>query len=145
MFTAAHEILVRYRFFFYFMWFTRLMLAIAFLPSGLKKVLGERFTVLGTETPVGFFFEALYQTGMYWHFLGFVQLLVAVLLLVPRTATLGAVLYLPVAVNIFCIVVSMHFIGTPVIVGMMLLGNLYLLLWDYPKIHRMLSALFQKT
>lgn len=121
------------------------MLAIAFLPSGLKKVLGERFTVLGTETPVGFFFEALYQTGMYWHFLGFVQLLVAVLLLVPRTATLGAVLYLPVAVNIFCIVVSMHFIGTPVIVGMMLLGNLYLLLWDYPKIHRMLSALFQKT
>lgn len=145
MLRAAHQILARYRFFLYFTWFTRILLAMAFVPSGLKKVLGERFTVLAIGHPVGFFFEALYRTGFYWHFLGFVQLFVAVLLLIPRTTTLGALLYLPVAVNIFCIVVSMHFIGTPVVAGLMLLANLYLLLWDYPKISCMTSALFQKT
>ncbi len=145
MLAIAHSALHRYRFFYWFAWLTRVLLAVAFLPSGLKKILGERFTVLEIENPVGFFFEALYRTGMYWHFLGFVQLLVAALLLIPRTATLGAVLYLPVVVNIFCIVVSMHFIGTPVVTGLMLLGNLYLLLWDYPKVGGAVSALFQKT
>ena len=69
--------------------FTRILLALAFLPSGLTKVMGNRFTVLGIEDPVGFFFEALYRTGFYWRFLGFCQLVVALLLLIPRTATLG--------------------------------------------------------
>ena len=46
-----------------FTWGTRILLALAFIPSGLKKVLGERFTILDIETSVGFFFEALYQIG----------------------------------------------------------------------------------
>ena len=44
-----------------FTFFTRILLALAFLPSGLTKVLGNRFTVLGIDDPVGFFFEALYR------------------------------------------------------------------------------------
>src|SRR5919112_431934 len=70
--------------------FTRVVLALAFVPSGLTKVLGNRFTRLGVDDPVGFFFEALYRTGFYWNFLGLCQLAAALLLLVPRTATLGA-------------------------------------------------------
>lgn len=50
--------------------FTRILLALAFLPSGLTKLMGNRFTILGIDDPIGFFFEALYRTGFYWRFLG---------------------------------------------------------------------------
>ena len=90
-----------------FTWGTRILLAIGFMPSGLKKLLGERFTNLGIDNTVGFFFEALYRTGFYWNFLGFMQLLTALLLLIPRTSFLGALLYLPIIINIFIIVDSL--------------------------------------
>lgn len=117
-----------------FTWGTRILLAIGFLPSGLKKAMGERFTLLGIDTPVGFFFEALYQTGFYWNFIGVAQLFAAFLLVIPRTTTLGVVVYFPIIVNIFLITASMHFRGTVYITGMMLLGSLYLLIWDYKKL-----------
>src|SRR5262245_30753286 len=107
--------------------FTRILLAIGFTPSGLIKVLGNRFTILSPSTPIGYFFEALYQSGFYWNFLGSCQLLAAILLLIPRTATLGALIYFPIILNIFVITVSLHFSGTPVITGLMLLANIYLL------------------
>jgi hypothetical protein len=37
--------------------FTRIIIALAFLPSGLTKVLGHRFTKLGIDNPVGFFLK----------------------------------------------------------------------------------------
>ena len=60
-----------------FTWLTRILLGVAFLPSGMTKLLGNRFTLLGTDTPIGFFFEALYQTGFYWRFIGLAQLTAA--------------------------------------------------------------------
>ena len=119
--------------------FTRILLALAFLPSGLTKVLGNRFTVLGIDDPVGFFFEALYRTGFYWRFLGICQLTVALLLVLPRTATLGALAYFPLILNIFVITVSMGFTGTPVITGLMLLASIYLLCWDYDKLKKVFN------
>jgi len=139
-----HNRIYNKRFFTLFTWGTRILLFLAFLPSGLKKVLGERFTILGIDTPVGFFFEGLYRTGFYWNFLGFMQLLVGVLLLIPRTAFLGAILYLPIIINIFIIVVSMNFTGTPIIAGLMLLANLYLLFWDYKKLKRIVSITLER-
>lgn len=35
--------------------FTRIMLALGFLPSGWTKVVYERFTLLAIDNPVGFF------------------------------------------------------------------------------------------
>jgi hypothetical protein len=58
---------------------------------------------------------------------------VAALLLIPRTATLGALLYFPVILNIFIITVSLRFTGTWAITGLMLLANLFLVCWDYDK------------
>lgn len=116
-----------------FTWVIRILLAAAFIPSGLKKLLGLRFTSLGTETEIGFFFEALYRSGWYWNFLGFMQLASAVLLIIPRTTTIGSLLYLPLAINIFCIVTSIGLSGTPIIAGLMVLGNVYLLFWDMPR------------
>jgi uncharacterized membrane protein YphA (DoxX/SURF4 family) len=124
-----------------FTWITRVLLAVAFLPSGLTKVMGNRFTRLGIDNPVGFFFEALYRTGFYWRFLGFCQLAAALLLVIPRTSTIGALVFFPLVLNIFIITVSMHFTGTPIITGLMLLANVYLLCWDYDR----LKCLFQKN
>jgi uncharacterized membrane protein YphA (DoxX/SURF4 family) len=113
---------------------TRILLALGFTPSGYTKLIGNRFTRLPVEDPVGFFFEALYRTGWYWNFLGAAQLLAAALLLIPRTTTLGAVVYFPIIVNVFLITLSMHFTGTPVITGLMLLGSFFLLCWDYDRL-----------
>jgi uncharacterized membrane protein YphA (DoxX/SURF4 family) len=118
---------------------TRLLLALGFLPSGLTKVLGNRFTILGVDNPVGFFFEAMYRTGFYWRFLGLCQLAAAALLVIPRTATIGALVYFPLILNIFVITVSLHFTGTPFITGLMLLANLYLLCWDYDKLKHLIK------
>jgi uncharacterized membrane protein YphA (DoxX/SURF4 family) len=114
--------------------FTRLLLGIGFIAPGLTKLLGNRFTLLSIDSPVGFFFEALYRTGFYWRFIGFAQVLASLLVLIPRTATLGAVCFFPLILNIFIITVSMNFAGTPFVTGLMLLANLYLLCWDYHKL-----------
>ena len=114
--------------------FTRLLLGIGFIAPGLTKLLGNRFTQISIENPIGFFFEALYRTGFYWRFIGFAQVLASLLVLIPRTATLGALCFFPIILNIFVITVSMDFAGTPFITGLMLLANLYLLYWDYHKL-----------
>ena len=109
------------------------------MPSGLTKLAGNRFTILSVDTTVGFFFEALYRTGFYWRFIGISQLLAAILLLIPRTATLGALIYFPLILNIFIITASMHFTGTPYITGLMLLGSVYLLCWDFDKLRHLVD------
>lgn len=141
---SAHQKIYRNKLFVLFTWFTRILLSFAFVPSGLKKLLGERFTILGVDNPVGFFFEALYQTGWYWNFLGFMQLLVAILLLIPKTTFLAALMYLPIIINILVIVIAMHFRGTPIIASLMLLANIYLLFWDYKKVKQIVSVIFER-
>jgi uncharacterized membrane protein YphA (DoxX/SURF4 family) len=110
---------------------SRLLLAAAFLPSGLTKILGNRFTLISTEDPIGYFFEAIYQSGFYYRWIGAAQVTAAILLLIPRTAALGAVVCLPIILNIFIITVSLRFTGTPYITGLMLLASIFLLCWEY--------------
>lgn len=61
--------------------FTRILLAVGFIPPSIVKILGKQFTVLPDSNPVGHYFNALYQTGFYYEFIGWVQLTAAVLLL----------------------------------------------------------------
>ncbi|MBF6607406.1 MAG: hypothetical protein ITG00_01555 [Flavobacterium sp.] len=140
-----HGLIRSKKLFILFTWFTRILLALGFIPSGLKKVMGMRFTSIGIDNPVGFFFEALYQTGFYWNFLGILQLLAAVLLLIPKTSLLGAILYFPIILNICVIVTAMNFIGTPIITALMLIGNLYLFFWDYPKMKYIANIIWHKS
>jgi len=118
---------------------TRILIAAGFIPTGWVKMLGERFTTISIESPVGFFFEALYRSGGYWRFLGLAQFLTGILLLVPATATLGALSFFVIIVNIFVITVAMDFRGTPFVTGAMLLAAIYLLCWDY---HRLKGLVF---
>ena len=111
----------------------RILLAVAFIPTGSVKLMGERFTSLGVNTPTGAFFEAMYQTGTYWRFLGLSQVVAGFLLLLPETAFYGAMLFLPILVNVVVITVAIDFRGTPVISVPMLLANLWLVAWDWPR------------
>lgn len=80
----------------------RALLAMGFIPTGMVKLLGYRFTSLITESAVGAFFEALYQSGMYWNFIGFTQVMAGILILVPASSALGALLFLGIILNIIC-------------------------------------------
>lgn len=126
-------------FFYRFTLFTRILLVAGFLPTGTVKLLGERFTVLAPDDPIGAFFEALYQTGLYWRFLGLSQVLAAVLLIFPRLAHLGAAVFVPIMLNIFVITVSLGFKGTPFVTGPMLLAALYLCFWDFHRFRPLLT------
>jgi uncharacterized membrane protein YphA (DoxX/SURF4 family) len=118
---------------------TRILIAVGFIPSGMRKVLGERFTFLGTETSVGFFFEAFYRNHLWYQAVGWAQVLAAILLLIPRTAHIGAFVFFPIILNIWLITVGTHFQGTWVITSLMLLANLWLLLWEWERIAALLA------
>jgi len=123
-----------------FTWFTRVLLAIGFIPPGLVKALGFPFTNIDPSAPIGYFFDALHQSGFFYNFIGACQVIAAVLLLVPRVATLGALMYFPLICGIFVVTLSLNFGGTRVIAGLMLLGNIYLLCWDYDKLKPILGG-----
>lgn len=114
--------------------FCRIALAVSFLPTGIVKILGQRFAEgLPHNNPLGHYFDALLQTGYYYTFLGVAQLTIVVLLLIPRTTLLGALAYFIMIVNITVLTYATRFDGTRLIT-MMLLACLYLLIWDYDRL-----------
>ncbi|MDB5243210.1 MAG: hypothetical protein JWP57_3835, partial [Spirosoma sp.] len=58
---------------------------------------------------------------------------IALLLLIPRTALLGALMYFPIILNICILAYAVRFEGTRV-TTLMVLANVYLLGWDYDRI-----------
>jgi len=121
----------------YFAIFCRISLALGFVPSGIVKVMGERFTGLPSNHPLGHYFDALHLTGYYYTFIGVGQLIAALLLLIPRTALLGAIIYFPIILNICVLAHAVRFEGTR-IATLMLLANLFLLVWDYSRLKHIL-------
>ncbi|HKR06903.1 MAG TPA: hypothetical protein VJY62_19865 [Bacteroidia bacterium] len=121
-----------------FVIYLRYLIGGAFVFSSIPKILGERFLTSNCEdAPINTFphlFETLYRSGLYWEFLGWGQLFAALLLMTQLFATIGALAFLPILLNIFVITLSYEFGGTPIIVGLMLLANVFLLVWDYNKL-----------
>ena len=109
----------------------RYLLGVAFIPSGYTKLIGNRFTQISTDHPIGYFFEGLYQSGFYYNFIGFAQLLAGFLIMTQRLATLGNLIYFSLIVNICIITISLSFKGTWIITSLMLLASTVLLIWDY--------------
>jgi uncharacterized membrane protein YphA (DoxX/SURF4 family) len=118
--------------------FCRVALALSFIPAGFVKIMGERFAAgLPPNNPLGHYFDALLQTGFYYTFIGIVQVLIAILLLIPRTALLGALMYFPIISNICVLTYATRFEGTR-LVTMMVLASLFLLIWDYDRLKHIL-------
>ncbi|MEO6327818.1 MAG: MauE/DoxX family redox-associated membrane protein [Ginsengibacter sp.] len=122
------------KWFHYFAAFCRIVLALAFIISAIVKIRGERFASgLSANNPMGHYLEALYYTEYYYTFIGIAQLLIALLLLFPRTAPLGALMFFPVILNICILTYAVRFEGTR-ITTFMLLASLYLLCWYYDRL-----------
>ena len=121
-----------------FVIYLRYLVGGAYVFSAMPKILGERFmSQNGEDAPINtfpHFFETLYRSGIYWEFLGWSQVLAALFLMTQVFATFGAVAFLAISINVFMITITYPFAGTPVITGLMLLSNCFLLLWDYPKL-----------
>jgi hypothetical protein len=116
----------------------RIAMAASFLPTGIVKIIGERFAEgLPHNNPLGHYFDALLLTGYYYTFIGIAQVIIAILLLIPRTSLLGALMYFPVIVNICVLTYATRFDGTRG-VTMMLLACLFLLIWDYDRLKHIL-------
>lgn len=118
----------------YFTIFVRIILAYAFLFAGFVKVNGERFTSLSDNHPMGHYLEALFHTGYYYSFIGIMQMLAAILLLIPRTALLGALIYFPLILNICILSLAVRFDGSILTSPLMVMANFYLLCWDYHRL-----------
>lgn len=123
------------RWYWYFSIFCRLILAYAFIVAGMVKIVGERFASgLSINHPMGAYLESLHQTGYYYTFIGIAQVVAAILLIIPRTVTLGALLYFPIIVNIWLLSMAVRFEGSIVTAPLMVLANLYILGWHYDRL-----------
>ena len=73
--------------------YTRYLVGGTFVFASLITIKGHRFTQAADDASghsVGHFFEMMYQSGWYWQFLGWAQLVAGLLLLTQRFALLEA-------------------------------------------------------
>ncbi|MDX2089630.1 MAG: hypothetical protein SFX73_17375 [Kofleriaceae bacterium] len=108
----------------------RFLIAFAFVPAAMKKVLGQPFTDPTNHGAFHDFLHAFRATGWFYQFVGVMQLLAATLLMTQRFATLGAALALPIlsAIMVFCW--STGVVPTATVATLMWLGTVGLLAWD---------------
>lgn len=137
-FDQIHSTVTENRFLQLFTAFTRVLLAIGFIPPSIPKIMHQPFTMLPDSNPVGHYFNALYQTGFYYQFIGWGQIIAAILLLIPRTSHLGALMFFPIILNITVLTNSVGFKGTWAITILMFLASLYLVCWDYDRLKAIL-------
>lgn len=82
------------------------------------------------------FIGGMKQTGYFWQLLGTVEIVSGLLLLSQVLALLGAVILLPVTLNIFLfhLFLEPHEPGELVLTGLYLLANIFLIVRDYPRL-----------
>lgn len=114
--------------------FVRCLLALAFIPPSIPKILHRPFTGLPDTNPVGHYFNALMATGFYYEFIGWTQIIAAALLLIPRTSHIGALMFLPIIVNIAVLTTSVGFVGTWLLTILMSFAGLWLFCWEYDRL-----------
>lgn len=119
----------------WFSYFNRFALAAGFIPAGFVKIFDERFASgLSMIHPMGTYLTAFWHTGYYYTFVGIAQVLAAILLLIPRTVTLGALLYFPIILNIFILSYAVRFDGSLLTSPLMTLSCIFLLCWNYDRL-----------
>lgn len=104
---------------------------------GMGKVTAAKVNLMGSLDkpiqdlePMQQFFKVMVDSGMYWQFIGWTQIIAGAMLMTQRFARLGAVIFFGLILNIFIITVAYQFTGTPVVTGLMLLAVTYLLVWE---------------
>jgi len=100
--------------------------------NGNANLLQSMNSPIGELQPIQQFFRVMADSGLYWQFIGWSQIIAGVFLMTQRLARLGALIFFGIILNIFIITLSYNFSGTPVVTGLMLLAIVYLLIWDLP-------------
>lgn len=75
-----------------------------------------------------------YGLSLWGEFVAWSQVLIGLLLMSQRFATIGAIMSLPLILNIFVITVSLGFGGTPYLNAFLIALNIFLLAADYHKL-----------
>ena len=112
---------------------SRLLLGALMLGGGLYKLSDNHLPGL-MGPPMNHAFLAEHSLEIFAQFIGMAQLLIGLLLLTGRFALLGAVLMVPMWLNIIFLTWSQHWPGTPFLTTGFLVLNLGLLLHDYPRL-----------
>lgn len=119
---------------------TRGLLGVGFIIPGLIKLFSPIpfGGLIPDDTPIGGFFEAFFQAQELYIFVGIIQVLAGVLLFIPSTVALGAVMYFPVILTICAITIGFSFQGTWIVTSLMVLANIYLLCWEFDRLQALL-------
>lgn len=124
--------------------FTRYLLGIAFAWASIFKIKGIRFTPESAENaPINslpHLLEAMYRSGFYWYFIGWGQFIAGFLIMSQIFSTLGAVVYFPIMLSIFVLTTYFQSPGILTVTSLMLLANIYLLLWDWNRLKFIVSG-----
>ena len=116
----------------------RVFLGLIFFSSGLAKL--THGLTPGLIGPI-WLEERLAQYGLsLWaQFVAWSQLLIGALLLSQRFALLGAVMLVPMLVNILVVTISLQWRGTPYVNAVLLAMNLFLLWVDRERLKPLLQ------
>lgn len=120
--------------------YVRYLIGGAFIIAaiGMGKLGGPKVDLMGASTAplsdsiprITLFFKVMQESGLYWNFIGWSQIIAGVLLVSQRFSKLGAAIFFGLILNIFIITISYDFRGTPIVTGLMLLATTYLIIWD---------------
>ena len=123
---------------------TRIALGGLFVYAGIQKFIPKPprpATEQGVELPdhvvkIKGMIGGLKGTGYFWPVLGVAEIVCGLLLISQLYALLGAVMLVPLSLNIFFfhLFLEPHEVGELLLTGLYLLVNLALLTYDYPKL-----------
>ena len=115
----------------------RVFLGILFLTAGLGKLVPGFPGLMGPP----WLEEVLvkYDLALFARFIAYSQIFIGWLLLSRRFATLGAVMLLPMLLNILMVTISQNWKGTPYVVSVFLFMNLWLLAADFHRLKFLIS------
>ena len=109
-------------------------LGLIFFSSGMGKLFADH-AFPGLIGPVWLEDElSKYGLGLFARFVAFGQVIVGYLLLTLRFSTLGAVMLVPMVLNILMVTISMEWRGTPYVLAFFLASNLFVLAVDYRRL-----------
>ena len=110
--------------------YLRYLLAMAFIPAGMTKVMYEPFAPTDKVDVFYEFVTLIYQMPIFYQTIGLLQLVAAFLMMTQRFALLGTILYFPIIFTITLFTWSANVLFTHYIVTLISLGILFLLFWD---------------
>jgi uncharacterized membrane protein YphA (DoxX/SURF4 family) len=113
---------------------TRIFLGFVFFTAGMGKLThGHYFPLTMFPMSLAKILEP-HGLALWGEFVAWSQVIIGFLLMSQRFATLGAIMSLPLILNIFVITVSLDFKGTPYLNAFLIALNLFLLAADYHKL-----------